>query len=126
MSRITTHPYDRHDMPYVSRNERGAITGVFNKPTPIAQERLDIDDTELRRYLEGDEPTEAHGALAASDREMARIVEDLIDVLIAKNLINFTDFPAEAQKKMLRRHSLRRGLSPLKDLVGDEDDNLSL
>lgn len=113
-------------MPYVSRNEQGAITGVFNKPTPIAQEQLDLDDTELRRYLEGGESTQAHGELAASDREMARIVEDLIDVLIAKNLINFTDFPVEAQKKMLRRHSLRRGLSPLKDLVGDEDDNLSV
>ena len=57
---------------------------------------------------------------------MARVVEDLIDVLIAKNLINFTDFPPEAQKKMLRRQNLRRTLSPLIDLVGDEDDNLIL
>ena len=111
-------------MPYVSRNEQGAITGVFNKPTPIAREMLDIDDTELRRYLEGEDGSDPQGALAASDREMARIVEDLIDVLIAKKVINFTDFPAEAQKKLLRRSNLRRNLSTLRDLVGDEDDNL--
>jgi len=111
-------------MPFVSRNERGAITGVFNKPTPIAQEQLDLDDTELRRYLEGDDSSAPHDALAASDREMARIVEDLIDVLIANNVINFTDFPAEAQRKLLRRRNLRRSLSTLKTLVGDEGDDI--
>ena len=111
-------------MPFVSRNEQGAITGVFNKPTPIAQEQLDIDDTELRRYLEDGATQDARDTLAVSDREMARIVEDLIDVLIAKNIINFTDFPPEAQKKMLRRRSLRRNLSILKDLASDEDDNV--
>ena len=83
-------------MPFVSRNEEGAITGVFSKPTPIAQEQLDVEDSELRRYLESGESQQARDALAASDREMARIVEDLIEVLIAKNLINFTDFPTDA------------------------------
>lgn len=109
-------------MPFVSRNQDGAITGVFNKQTPIAQEYLDVDDTELRRYLEEGESEEAREALTASDREMARVVEDLIDVLIAKNVLNFTDFPAEAQKKMLLRRSLRRSLSALNNLVGDDDD----
>ena len=113
-------------MPFVSRNEQGAITGVFNKPTPIAREQLDLDDTELRRYLESDDSSAPHDALAASDREMARIVEDLIEVLIAKNVINFTDFPTEAQRKMLRRRNLRRSLSTLKNLVDDEDDNLTV
>ena len=109
-------------MPFVSRNSDGAIDGVFSHQTPDAQERLAIDDTELRCYLESGETGEAREALAASDREMARIVEDLIAVLIAKNLVNFTDFPPEAQKKMLRRRTLRRNLSKLQDLVGDDDD----
>lgn len=109
-------------MPFVSRDANGAINGVFSRQTADAQERLAIDDTELRRYLESGESGEAREALAASDREMARIVEDLIAVLIAKNLVNFTDFPPDAQKKMLSRHSLRRNLSKLQDLVGDDDD----
>ena len=49
-------------MPFVSLNAQGAITGVFNKPTPIAQEKLDLDDTELRRYLEAGNPSETQGA----------------------------------------------------------------
>ncbi len=109
-------------MPFVSRNNNGAITGVFSKPTPIAQEQLDSDDSELRRYLESDETLETRDELGASDREMARIVEDLIEVLITKNMLNFTDFPPEAQKKLLRRHSLRQNLSALKNLIDDDDD----
>jgi hypothetical protein len=109
-------------MPFVSRDANGAISGVFSEPAPDAQERLDIDDAELRRYLEDGDSQEPQDALAASDREMARIVEDLIELLIAKNLVNFTDFPPDAQKKMLRRRSLRRNLSKLRDLIGDDDD----
>lgn len=109
-------------MPFVSRNSNGAITGVFNKPTPIAQEQLDADDTELRRYLAAEETPDSRDELAASDREIARIVEDLIDVLIAKNIVNFTDFPAEAQKKLLKRQSMRRNLSALNNLIDDDGD----
>jgi hypothetical protein len=109
-------------MPFVSRNQDGAITGVFNKQTPIAQEYLDVDDTELRRYLEAAESGETRESLTASDREMARVVEDLIDALITKNVLNFTDFPPETQKTMLLRRSLRRSLSPLNNLVDDDDD----
>ena len=53
---------------------------------------------------------------------MARVVEDLIDALITKNVLNFTDFPPETQKTMLLRRSLRRSLSPLNNLVDDDDD----
>jgi hypothetical protein len=34
---------------------------------------------------------------------MARITEDLINVLIGKNIINFTDFPGQAQQKLIAR-----------------------
>ena len=60
--------------------------------------------------------------LATSDAEMARIAEDLIDVLIAKNVINFTDLPQQAQHKLLNRQSLRERLSALTDLVGTEEE----
>jgi hypothetical protein len=55
---------------------------------------------------------------------MARISEDLIDVLIGKNIINFTDFPKPAQDKLMRRRQLRSNLSTLTSLVGDDDSIL--
>ncbi|MBN4083120.1 hypothetical protein JYU08_00375 [bacterium AH-315-B06] len=109
-------------MPFVSRNEQGAITGVFGRQTAIAHEELDVDHPELRAFLQGPGARHVRGRLLASDTEMARIAEDIIEVLIAKNIINFTDFPREAQQKLLRRRDLRRNLSTLSNLVGDEDD----
>ena len=67
-------------------------------------------------------PRDSREILSRSDLDMARISEDLIDVLISKNIINFTDFPKPAQDKLMRRRQLRRNLSTLTSLVGDQDD----
>ncbi len=109
-------------MPFVSRNAQGAITGVFGRSTPIAHEELDTSHPELRAFLQGPGARHVRNKLSASDTDMSRIVEDVIEVLITKNIINFTDFPREAQQKLLHRRDLRRNLSTLTNLVGDEDD----
>jgi hypothetical protein len=109
-------------MPFVSRNEQGSITGVFGRSTDAAQEELPVGDPELRTFLQGPGARHVRGRLEASDTEMARIAEDIIEVLVAKNLVNFTDFPRHTQQKLLRRRSLRRNLSTLSNLVGDDDD----
>jgi hypothetical protein len=109
-------------MPFVSRNSQGTITGVFGRPTEAAHEELDASNPELRAFLQGPGARHVRSRLVATDTEMARIVEDVIDVLISKNILNFTDFPREAQQKLLRRRDLRRNLSTLTNLVGDDDD----
>ncbi len=70
----------------------------------------------------GAPPRDSRDILSQTDLDMARISEDLIDLLIAKNIINFTDFPKPAQDKLMRRRQLRRNLSTLTTLVGDQDD----
>lgn len=60
--------------------------------------------------------------LDASDMEMARITEDLIDLLIGRNIINFTDFPTMAQRKLINRRALRSNMSALTNLVSDEEN----
>ena len=49
--------------------------------------------------------------LAATDKEMARIAEDLIQTLISKGVIAESDIPASARDKMDRRAKLRAGLA---------------
>ena len=68
-----------------------------------------IDGTDLRQ-------------LDASELEMARITEDLIDLLIGWNIINFTDFPGMVQEKLINRRALRSNMSALTNLVGDEEN----
>ena len=40
-----------------------------------------------------------------------RVIEDVIDTLIGKNLLNITDLPAEAQAKLFARKSFRERIS---------------
>ncbi|NMM43226.1 hypothetical protein HH303_01970 [Rhodospirillaceae bacterium KN72] len=111
-------------MPYVSRDENGKINGIGDRPSGNAKEFLPNDHPEVMQYLRGASPSVMMDRLSATDLEMARIAEDLIDVLITRNILNFTDFPVEAQKKLMARQKLRKSLSALSNLVTDEDDIL--
>ncbi|HLB06526.1 MAG TPA: hypothetical protein VJN41_02435 [Alphaproteobacteria bacterium] len=59
-------------------------------------------------------------ALGASDSELIRALEDLIDVLIKKDVIAFTDLPEPVQRKLLSRQALRERL--MGSLFAEEDD----
>lgn len=48
--------------------------------------------------------------LAASDAEMARVVEDIWDALVAKGLLAETDLPQAARDKTAQRKALRARL----------------
>lgn len=63
--------------------------------------------------------------LAESDQALIRVVEDLIDTLIRKDLLHFTDLPEAAQAKLLERRSLRHSANTL-SLLGEDDDNSGL
>jgi hypothetical protein len=57
---------------------------------------------------------------AKLDADFVRVIEDVIDTLIARHVINITDLPAEAQAKLFARKSFREraGRNAL-DLFGD-------
>lgn len=48
--------------------------------------------------------------LAATDKEMMRIIDDLITILVKKGHIRMSDFSEEAQKKLMKRSSLRESI----------------
>jgi hypothetical protein len=57
--------------------------------------------------------------LSLSDIGIIRILEDMIDLLIKKNIILFTELPEEAQKKIRERKQLREKISPDQLVVDD-------
>ena len=59
---------------------------------------------------EGEVDDSALQQLDASDLEMARITGDLIDLLIGRDIINSTDFPGMAQRKLINRRALRSNM----------------
>ena len=62
-------------------------------------------------------------SLSSSDAGLARVTEDLIELLIARGVIRFTDLPLAAQNKLLERKETRARLSNSLDLLGDDSGN---
>jgi len=64
-------------------------------------------------------------ALNQSDPGLVRVIEDLIDVLINRGVIQFTDLPEAAQTKLLERRETRASLiKRLQLLSTDPNDDL--
>jgi len=112
-------------MPYVQRNRDGEITAISTMQSDVHCEWIDPDAPQLKNYLNqltGTAP-EVTSALVESDHALVRVVDDLVNVLIEKNLMRFTDLPEAAQQKLMARQSLRQSLNSLK-LLGDEDQTV--
>ena len=63
--------------------------------------------------------------LSQTDTSLVRVLEDLIDVLITRGVIQFTDLPEAAQAKLLERRETRASLdNRLRLLPTDPSDDL--
>ncbi len=62
-------------------------------------------------------------ALSQTDTSLVRVLEDLIDVLITRGVIQFTDLPEPAQAKLLERRETRASLSNRLQLFPLDGDN---
>jgi hypothetical protein len=54
---------------------------------------------------------------------LVRVLEDLIDLLITRDVIRFTDLPLPAQEKLMERRSMRQSLGAL-DLLGGANETI--
>ncbi|MEQ9642925.1 MAG: hypothetical protein RIM84_23080 [Alphaproteobacteria bacterium] len=109
---------------YVQRDIDGRIIAAFATEQPGAGEALADDHPDLVAFLLGIAPGEPAATLLRSDLEMARVVEDMIEVLIRRNVIQITDFPEVVRDKLLRRRQDRGRLAGIADLMPDADDQI--
>lgn len=72
---------------------------------------------------ESQDPT-SHRALQQTDADVVRVLDDLIELLIDKGVIQFTELPQEAQQKLLNRSQLRQNQRDL-NLLEDEEKPLN-
>lgn len=95
-------------MLYATRNAEGRIVGLSDAPSANA-EPVDIQNPEVLQFLSVKEENFVPDAyLDESDIGIARILEDLIELLVRKNQILFTELPTAAQKKLLSRRIARQ------------------
>ena len=95
-------------MPYVRRNPSGAIDSLHRQPDAWADEFLPDEHAEVQSFI--GRPVEGDG-FSRLDADFVRVIEDVIDTLIVKNILNITDLPAEAQAKLFARKSFRERTS---------------
>lgn len=112
-------------MPYVIRDIEGKIVQVSETPFTGATEQVAPEAEEIKAFHREQGPNTVEALrqqLAQSDSGMARLVEDLIDVLINKGVIKFTDLPPAAGAKYLERLSTRERMHAVRSIIVDEGD----
>lgn len=107
----------KEPMFYVVRSADGAIQSVSREQQP-GNEMLDEDAPEIQRFFNA---PKSEPAFSEADADFVRVLEDLIDTLILKNIIQHTDLPPAAQRKMLIRKGLRNRLHGALNLLGSDD-----
>ena len=113
-------------MIYVLRGADGVVTAVSQPdvgqgpPEGAGWELVSADDPGLAVFASQIGSADPANPLVGSDLAMARVLEDLINLLIDQSVIRFTDLPSGAQAKLLSRQNTRASLSRLR-LMGDLD-----
>jgi hypothetical protein len=112
-------------MPYIKRNLEGSIDSLSLSLNETHKEHITATDQELIEFLSFNKETEnSKLALAESDKDIARVTEDLVYLLISKNIILFTDLPQAVQQKLLGREKLRTSLTDVIDNFLHDDETL--
>jgi hypothetical protein len=108
-------------MPFIRRDAQGAIDSLHRRDEGGA-EFLPDDHPEVRAFLGTGAGPEHGERFAELDADFVRVIEDVIDTLISKNVINITDLPVEAQTKLFSRKSFReRATKDALKLFGDDE-----
>ena len=111
-------------MPYVIRNHQNEIIALLPQSAVGSEEFLATEHPDIVNFLHPENHQNTHRALADSDKDIARIAEDLIYLLISKNIILFTELPQTVQKKLLNRERLRDSLPGTIESILDSGESL--
>lgn len=106
-------------MAFVLKDESGQIVAA-SPDTRVAPSWQEVDNADSEYLVFLERQLEHHHAFRESDIQLARVLEDLVSILIDRNLISFTDFPSQAQRRLGERQRMRQR-NHLNSLI-DEDD----
>jgi len=105
---------------YIKRNMQGEIITVSSLPLDSTSEEINDHSSELQLFLNSDGNSQLQ-SLEQSDQAMARVLEDVVNLLVDQGTIRFTDLPEAAQQKLLSRREMR-GQRKGMELLDDGDD----
>lgn len=104
---------------YVKRNAAGEIVSLAKESNHDHTETIDAKHPDVMYFL-----SHSGEVFNQLDTGLIRVIEDLVDVLIDKNLIRLTDLPLPAQEKLLSRKKVRSSLKNSLNILVDNDQGL--
>lgn len=113
-------------MPYLKRNSAGEVVALMAVESNDAREWASPDSPEVLLFLAGVQPGSDGGnanklEMLAADLSLIRVIEDVIDILIDKNIIIFSELPAPVQEKLLRKKGQREKLFGVGDILSSDE-----
>ena len=108
-------------MIYIENNAGGDIENIHFSPAPNLEE-ISLHDPKLKEFIETAPNSDEiiQNVLNRLDLDMVRIIEDVIDILIDKNIMLFTDLPDPVQNKILFKKNIRN-ISNKDSLIEEEE-----
>lgn len=108
---------------FIKRDANGSIIAISQQTSIEFIEQIADDSHELKRFLDELQlQNDVSNPLKDSDADFIRVLDDLINLLTEKRIIQFTDLPHPAQQKLLARVSLRQSVNNL-NLLSEDVDN---
>jgi hypothetical protein len=111
-------------MIYVKRDETNQIIDIcFDQKSDY--EKSSIFNEDVKKFIQKTDNQETVKRIMYNlDLDMVRITEDVIDVLIKKEILLFTDFPEAVQNKLLFKRFLRQALSQNSPSYSDDEESI--
>lgn len=108
-------------MIYIKRDKNNEIIDLQFSDRPDYS-ISSLFDPDVKDFIEKTQNAELiKKILRTMDLEMVRVIEDLVDILVDRRLILFTDLPEPVQNKLLFKRSIRENLAPETSLIDDEE-----
>lgn len=107
-------------MPFIERDKFGAIVQLSDV-SHSGHEWLDTDHPEVKAFLQTLSSVQVKRTLSETDSDMVRVIDDLVDLLVANQLLIFTELPERVQAKLLARKQLRKDVNALQNLILDDE-----
>lgn len=110
-------------MVYVQRDAQGKLLRVEPAPFDGMSEPISVESEELHNWLKVKEEVKARlESLHSSDLELVRVLEDVVNVLVDRGVIQYTDLPEAARTKLDQRAVARADIEGLTSLLKDSGE----
>lgn len=113
-------------MLFALKDDNGNIVAIGEKPLNDDWISVNLEDEAVYSFLQNN-PSIGGKLMQAADADFIRVLEDVIDLLIHKSVIQFTELPNPVQKKLLNRRRYREELRNSDDrinLIASDDEGI--